>query len=178
MSIKPMRPPELLDEYNLTAVLEAAQDDLLKLTEQRESIDRRINKLQSNIVHLAALCGVEIEDPIKQLGLTDAIRYIFGRAGMPLNRQQVIGKLNESYDVSSYKNLPANVHTIVRRLVKSGEIKPPVQGSVGQVDGQEQYIWSPEKLLPPPPSRIGSARAGKFFLEDIEDVARKLSDLK
>src|SRR5258707_2253657 len=105
MPVEPMQP---VDEYNLREVLEATQEELVKLTQDREGIDRRIIKLQSDVLHLAALCRVEVEDPIKQLGLTDAIRWIFSRDEKPFSVQQIADVLEQSYDVSGYKNLPAN----------------------------------------------------------------------
>src|SRR5260370_41433892 len=101
--------PPNRDEYNLMDTLEAAQDELVKLLREHESIEWRINKLQNDIVHLAALCRVEIEDPIKQLGLTDAVRYILGREKKPLTIQEIVEALSKSsYDVSGYKNISAN----------------------------------------------------------------------
>ncbi|HEV3419533.1 MAG TPA: hypothetical protein VG075_04460 [Candidatus Acidoferrum sp.] len=162
-----------IDEYNLLNTLEAAQEELLKLTDDREKIERRMNQLQNDIVHLAALCRKEVEDPIKQLGLTDAIRYIFSRENRPLDKQQVAAILEKSYDVDAYKNLLANVHTIVRRLVKSGEVKLVHDDSslaIGATIGEkEKYTWSGRILPPPPPSpnRISAAKVtNKFTIED------------
>jgi len=156
MSIPPMQP---VDEYKLRNVLEAAQEELVNLTQERERLDWRINKLQNDIVHLAALCRVEVEDPIKQLGLTDAIRWIFARDSKPLSTQLIVDALVQSYDVSGYKNLPANVHTIVRRLAKAGDIKrfaavPIGLGKVGE--DREKYVWA-GGLPPPPPRRLDAA---------------------
>jgi len=148
-----------IDEYKLLDVLEAAQEELVKLTQEREKIDWRINKLQNDIVHLAALCRVEVEDPIKQLGLTDAIRWIFARDDNPLSTQQVADVLEQSYDVSGYKNLSANVHTIVRRLVKAGDIKQVgyISSGLRKIgEDREKYIWA-GGLPPPPPRRLSDA---------------------
>lgn len=144
------------DEYNLRDTLEAAQEELVKLMQERQLVEWRINKLQSDIIHLAALCHVEVEDPIKQLGLTDAVRYIFGREGRPLSIDQIVDVLDKSYDdVAAYKNLPANVHTIVRRLVKAGEVKLstelPMHPPAMQVgDDKDKYVWCGGMPFPPP----------------------------
>jgi len=150
--IPPIKPIQVPDEYKLGEVLDDAQEELEKLTTERQRIDRRIAKLQGDIVHLSALCGVEVEDPIKQLGLTDAIRYIFGREERALSRQQVVEILEHSYDVSSYKNLAANVHTIVRRLLKSGQIKPVLNALLGKIGDPETYVWAKNSMPPPPPA--------------------------
>jgi len=43
-------------------------------------LTHRIRKLQEDIVHLAALCGEAVVDPLKDWGITDAIRYVIGNA--------------------------------------------------------------------------------------------------
>jgi hypothetical protein len=163
---EPSKPPQIHDEYNLSEALQATNDELVDLTEKREQLDRRIAKLQSDRVHLAALCGAEIDDPIKQLGLTDAVRHLFGRAGAPASRKQIVEMLERSYDVSTYKNLPANVHTIVRRLLKSGEIKQVAPGVLGRIGEQEMYQWA-KGIAPPPPALPVNT---KFFIEDAPTV--------
>ena len=106
----PQPPTFGIDEYNLKAVLEAAQDELVKLIQDRQSLEWRINKLQNDIVHLSALCHVEVDDPVAQLGLTDAVRWIFAREKKPLAVNEVVETLHRSYqDVSEYKNLAASV---------------------------------------------------------------------
>jgi hypothetical protein len=172
------RTPKLLnlpsiDEYNLQDALEAAQEELVKLLQEREQMEWRINKLQNDIVHLAALCRVEVEDPIRQLGLTDAVRWIFARDSgarlgtkRPLSIKQVVEELQKSWsDAAAYKNLQANVHTVVRRLKKAGEIEPssevpaypylPALGGIGGlVEEEDKYVWGGG--LPPMPPDLKS----------------------
>jgi hypothetical protein len=152
-------PLDALDEYNLRETLEATQEELIKLMKERELMDWRINKLQNDIVHLAALCRVEVEDPIRQLGLTDAVRWIFAKdRGKSLSVRQVVDELQKSWsDASTYKNLPANVHTVVRRLRKAGDIKPAelpmYPAPLGKIGADEdKYIWGGG--LPPLPPRL------------------------
>lgn len=114
-----------LDEYSLKATLEAVQGELIKLLRERQSIDLRIYKLQNDAIHLAALCHIEVEDPVKQLGLTDAVRFILAREKKPLTIPQIADALSKSsYDISEYKNVAANLHTIIGRLIKANEAKP------------------------------------------------------
>jgi hypothetical protein len=149
----PVPPPPTFDEYKLNDVLEAAREELVKLIRERESIEWRINKLQNDIVHLAALCGVEVPDPIAELGLTDAVRYIFAREKKPLNITEIVEALGKSYpDVSGYKNLSANIHTIVRRLSKAKEIElDPESSSVIPRVGGAKYTWAGGACPPPLP---------------------------
>jgi hypothetical protein len=152
-------PLHLLDSYNLRDTLEAAQEELVKLLHEREQMEWRINKLQNDIVHLAALCSVEVEDPIRQLGLTDAIRWIFVRdTQRSLSVKQVVEDLQKSWnDASTYRNLHANVNTVFRRLEKAGEIKssvpdfPHVPGGIPRVGEEDKYVWG-GGLPPIPPS--------------------------
>lgn len=127
-----------LDEASLKLSLEAAQDELVKLLRERQFMELRIHKLQNDIVHLAALCHVEIEDPVKQLGLTDYVRYILAKTKAPLTIQQIVDEMiKSSYDISEYKNISANVHTIVGRLMKAKEVK-----TIPTVDSRNRvFIW-------------------------------------
>lgn len=152
---------DMLDDYKLRDILEATQEELVKLLQEREMMEWRINKLQNDIVHLAALCHVEVEDPIRQLGLTDAVRWIFSRdQKKSLSVKQVAEELNKSWsDAGTYKNLLANVHTVVRRLKKAGEIKcsselpdyPPGLG--GFFEDDDKYVWGGGLPPVPPPLR-------------------------
>jgi hypothetical protein len=164
-------PQAIFDEYKLRGTLEAAQDELISLLKERDLIEWRINKLQNDIVHLAALCRVEVEDPIRQLGLTDAVRWIFARErDKELTARQVLGALQTSWhDAPSYKNLHANVITVVRRLLKAGEIKPssaalPMTppGALGRIDDDEDaaYVWG-GGLPPLPPNLKELLKSGK-----------------
>jgi hypothetical protein len=154
--------PPSIDEYNLQDTLEKAQDELVDLIRKRKQIDWRIEKLQSDIVHLAALCGVEIEDPMSQLGLTDAVRWIVAKGTQkggvnsladklkgPMTSAEITEALEKEYpSASKYKNLTANVQTILKRLVKSKAVKVEEYG----VEGTVRYTWIGGLLpMPPPP---------------------------
>jgi hypothetical protein len=162
----PLVPLAFLDDYNLREALEAAQEQLVNLLGERERMEWKINKLQNDIVHLAALCRVEVEEPIRQLGLTDAVRWIFAsEKHKSLNIKQVVETLQQSWtDASTYKNLQANVNTIFRRLKKSGEITlvtevpqyPPGRLSKIGDDDEDRYIWSGG--LPPLPPYLKLTR--------------------
>jgi len=144
-------PPPSGDEYNLRDTLEAAQEEAVRLIRERESIDYRIGKLQGDIVHLAALCRIEVEDPVRQLGLTDAVRFTLAKEKAPMSVKDIVDALNMVYtEVSEYKNLPANVLTIIRRLIKANEVQPfvvppseyaPVNTAAFRAKPQERYIW-------------------------------------
>jgi hypothetical protein len=147
--------------------LESTQDELVQLIRERERIEWRINKLQKDIVHLAALCRIEIEDPISQLGLTDAVRWViaentYQRSGVlvgalspqapksPATLAQIIEVLKSEYPESSqYRNLTANVQTILKRLIKAKEVRLDEKSLL---DKNLLYVWcgGPPPLPPPP----------------------------
>lgn len=136
------------DKQRWQAQLEAAQDELADAIEKQNSLGYRIQRLQEDIVHLAALCGVEVPDPIENLGLTDAIRYVLGTFaglnGFPMTPVEIRDKLSErGYDIGGYKNVMASIHTILRRLQKKNEIKL-FDSSSGRV------VWT-GRLVPAPP---------------------------
>jgi hypothetical protein len=143
-------PPSMSNYDHLKDTLEAAQDELVELLRDRQILDWRIDKLQNDIIHLAALCRVEIEDPLRQLGLTDAIRWALSSEKRPLSVLQIADMLKRSnYDVSDYKNLPANIQTIVTRLVKAGDVEalpvtPPLTVKTFH------WVGDPFTLAPPP----------------------------
>ena len=88
-----------------------------------EHLDVTIHELQNNIRHLARMCDVPVDDPIKQLGLTDAIRYVIGNYGKPITPVEVRDQLLRWYcKHDDYRNLLASVHTVMKRVERAGEI--------------------------------------------------------
>jgi hypothetical protein len=136
-------------QQHFAELLEAAQDDLVDAIKQREILDFKIRILQEDIAHLAPLAGVKVEDPIATLGLTDAIRYVFGRAKpKPMGPTEVKDALIENgYDLTEYSNVMASIHTIIKRLLKKDEIAMslPTWGD----NKDKKYVWAGG--LPPPP---------------------------
>jgi len=75
--------------------------------------------------------------PTVPMGLTDAVRLVVRGAGAPLTPVEVRDRLQAiGFDVSKYTNDLAAVHTILKRLNESGEIR-----FVGR-SGKHQYIWN------------------------------------
>jgi hypothetical protein len=74
-------------------------------------LDARILQLQNKIRHLAGMVDVPVDDPIAQLGLTDAIRYVIRHAGRTVAPVDVRDELLKRYcDPEDYSNLLASVH--------------------------------------------------------------------
>ena len=129
-------------------LLESAQDELVDAINQKSSLEHRIRRLQEDIGHLAALCGVSVEaDPLKDVGLTDAIRYVIGRAKpQPLTAVGVKHSLVAAgFDISEYLNVMGSIYTVLKRLLKKKEILP----CLPTPEGDKTYIWAGG--MPPPP---------------------------
>ncbi len=143
----------------LKDLLEKAQAELVRLLEERKNLDWAIRKLQQDITHLGALCQVEVDDPFKQLGMTDAIRWIFGTRKEPLTASDVRDKLSEAgFDLSEYKNPMACVHTILKRLVQAEQVKTQTPQP-----GVTTFVWSERMYglyVPPMPNLKVLGRKG------------------
>ena len=111
--------------------LEAATREYEALGAQRQAIDKRLAELAHTIGTLSTLLGLT---PTVPLGLTDAVRLIM-RGGVPMTPIEVRDRLHAiGFDVSKYVNDLAAVHTILKRLNASGELR-----FVARAPGRHQY---------------------------------------
>src|ERR1051325_6234790 len=114
--------------------LEAATREYEGLGAKRRDIDRRLAELAQSIGTLSRLLGLT---PTVPMGLTDAVRMVVRGGGVPMTPVEVRDRLHAiGFDVSKYTNDLAAVHTILKRLNQSGEIR-----FIGR-SGQQQYIWN------------------------------------
>jgi hypothetical protein len=101
------------------------------LGEQRRDIDKRLGELAQTIGTLSRLLGLT---PTVPLGLTDAIRLVM-RTGVPLTPTEVRERLQGiGFDLGKYANDLAAVHTILKRLNSSGELR-----FIPRAPGKHQY---------------------------------------
>ena len=118
-----MRDERTAEMVRLRDVLDNYQGELERLLEERTRLDARILQLQHDIRHVARMVDVTVDDPITQLGLTDAIRYVIQHAGKHMTPVDVRDELLKRYcDPEDYRNLLASVHTVMKRLERAGEI--------------------------------------------------------
>jgi hypothetical protein len=106
------------------------------LGQQRQDVDKRLAEVAQTIGTLSRLCGLT---PTVPLGLTDACRLIVRGAGVPLAPTDVRQRLQSiGFDLSKYANDLAAIHTILKRLNESGELRVI---SRGNEPGKNSYLW-------------------------------------
>jgi hypothetical protein len=115
--------------------LEAATREYEALGARRQEIDRRLAELAQTIGTLSRLLGLT---PTVPIGLTDAIRLVVRGAGVPMTPVEIRDRLRAiGFDVEKYANDLAAVHTILKRLNESGELRFIARGV-----GTHQYVWN------------------------------------
>ena len=111
--------------------LDAATREYEELGARRQAIDKRLAELAQTIGTLSKLIGLT---PTVPLGLTDAVRMIM-RGGVPMTPVEVRDRLHAiGFDMEKYANDLAAVHTILKRLNESGELR-----FVPRTPGKHQY---------------------------------------
>jgi hypothetical protein len=107
------------DEYR--QALDAACREYEELGRQRAAVDARLTQLAQSIGTLMKLCGFV---PTVPWGLTDACRTVLRNAGIPMSPTEVRDRLSAiGVDLSKYSNELAAIHTVLRRLNDSGELR-------------------------------------------------------
>jgi len=122
------------------AALEAAVREYEALGEQRRDIDKRLAELAQTIGTLSRLLGLT---PTVPLSITDAVRLAM-RAGVPLTPTEVRERLQSiGVDLSVYSNDLAVIHTVLKRLNESGELR-----LIPKPNGKHAYLWAkPPKAI-------------------------------
>ena len=109
----------MTDDYK--RALDAAVREYEELGRQRSVLDARLTQLAQSIGTLCKLCGLA---PAMPWGLTDACRTILRNAGVPMSPTEVRDRLFAiGFDLSKYSNELAAIHTVLRRLNDSGEVR-------------------------------------------------------
>jgi len=123
-----------MTDDNYRTALDAAIKEYEALGEQRRALDDRMAQLGQTIGTLTRLLGLT---PTVPLGLTDACRMVL-RSGHPMTPVEVRDRLLAiGIDVSKYANDLAAVHTILKRLNASGELR-----FITRQPGKHQYAWN------------------------------------
>jgi hypothetical protein len=109
--------------------LERMIRERLEFEREIENRDRQIAALKQTIKALAPLAGEEVPeialDPeLAAGGMTDCVRAILSKATEPLTASEIRESLESlGFDMKSYSNPLATIHTVLRRLTESGEVE-------------------------------------------------------
>jgi hypothetical protein len=141
-------------DYN--RMLYEAKQDLARHLVKRQKLDQKIARLQSVVSDLQNLCSElnrknfekSVELVIKadlKVGITESVRVILRENFFPLTAGELKGKIEaRKLQIARYANPLAVIHTILKRLVRSGEVRV-----VPQPEGKKAYQWisSTDKAL-------------------------------
>lgn len=136
-------------EYKKMA--ENIQTEIESLEIQQEDIERRLARLKQALLGLAPLaeeCPVgltglfseSIVTAVEAMSITDAARQIFQAATKPLAPTEIKQQLlNMGKDLSKQKNVMASIHSLLKRLLESGEIESTNNGLTYQWKGLRRF---------------------------------------
>jgi len=132
----------MTDEHYKEAFATARQE-LERLLEQREEIDKRISQLKQSIVALAPLAEEQdllaeiVKGWMGEMGITDAIREVLKSSGDALTAMEVKDQLvRTGTSLRDYKNPLASIHAVLKRLVESDEAIADTD-----TEGNATYQW-------------------------------------
>ena len=141
---------------NYRKALYQAKQELARELAERQKSDQRVARLQALITQLQDLCAEQdqksfwnsIDRVVKadlKGGITETIRVLLKETALPMTATDLkAGIVARKYDLARFKNPLAVIHTVLNRLVKSGEVKV-----IPQQYGKKAYQWvsTTEKLL-------------------------------
>jgi hypothetical protein len=114
------------------AELARVQIQKLTLGRQIEECDRQIAALTQTMRAIAPLVGEEPPPDVQIApdaetppgGMTDCVRALLKKATEPLTASEIRESLEAiGFDMNSYSNPLATIHTVLRRLTESGEVE-------------------------------------------------------
>ena len=141
---------------NYRKALYQAKQELAHELVERQKSDQRIARLRALITQLQDACAGQDQkqfwDSIERVvkadlkgGITETIRVLLKERSLPMTASELKAGIEaRKYDLSRFQNPLAVIHTVLNRLVKSGEVKV-----IPQKYGKKAYRWvsTTEKLL-------------------------------
>jgi len=100
-----------------------------QLLREIENRDQQLAALGQTMRAIAPLAGEQPPDPSEDCdsppgGMTDSIRAILNRSHEALTASEVRESLESiGFDMKSYSNPLATIHTVLRRLTEAGEVE-------------------------------------------------------
>ena len=133
-----------------------AKQDLARCLVKRQKIDQKIARLQAVISDLHSLCAEldqkNFEKRVDRViradrtkGITELSRDILKEKFFPMTTSELKESMEaRKLNLSGYSNPMAVIHTVLKRLVQSGEVRV-----VPKAKGKKAYQWvsTADKLL-------------------------------
>ena len=118
-----------MSQPSYRAALDAALREYETLLQQKADLDARLAQVAESVGTLTRLCGYT---PTVAYGLTDACKTSLRCGGAPMTPLEVRDRLQSTgFDINRYSNPLAAIHTVLRRLTESGDVRRRVSGSKG-----------------------------------------------
>jgi hypothetical protein len=116
-------------------------------------LEAEVAALKQTIAAIAPLVGEAVPS-----GLTDAIRTILAKADGPLSASEIRDRLSGmGFDMKSYSNPLATIHTILRRLTDSDEAHVQKETHIEPIAGKRFVVGKSMKGF------IGVARLRRTY---------------
>jgi len=125
-----------------------AKQDLAHHLVKRQKLDQKIARLHAVVTNLQSLCAdmnkqnfeKQIDRVIKKdlkVGITQSARVILQETFFPMTPSDLLKSVEaRKYNLARYVNPLAVIHTLLKRLVQSGEVK-----MVPLAYGKKAYQW-------------------------------------
>ncbi|HLJ46957.1 MAG TPA: hypothetical protein VKU01_13160 [Bryobacteraceae bacterium] len=148
------------------ALYETTKAELEKLEAEKNELqvaigerDKQIGALIQTMNAIAPLIG-ETPPETPAGGMTDSIRKLMAEAGHPLTAVEIRDRLEAmGFDMKSYSNPLATIHTVLRRLADAGEVETDYE------------------LASKGPKKFGIASKGGYAVEGIPGKSIKVGKM-
>jgi hypothetical protein len=129
-------------------MLYQAKQEMAHLLVKRQGVDKEIARVHKVITELQNLCAEQdqenfwrgAERVIKadlKVGVTESLRVILQENVLPMTAVELLEQVKaRKCNVTRYKNPLAIVHTLLKRLVKSGNVRV-----AAPINGLKAYQW-------------------------------------
>ncbi len=133
---------------NYHRTLFEAKQDLARCLVKRQKLDHKVARLQAVISDLENLCAEldqknfekRVDHVIKAhltVGITESARVVLKENFFPMTASELKKSIEaRKLNLSTYLNPLAVIHTVLKRLVQSGEVRV-----VPQTEGKKAYQW-------------------------------------
>jgi len=133
---------------NYHRTLFEAKQDLARCLVKRQKLDHKVARLQAVISDLENLCAEldqknfekRVDHVIKAhltVGITESARVVLKENFFPMTASELKKSIEaRKLNLSTYLNPLAVIHTVLKRLVQSSEVRV-----VPQTEGKKAYQW-------------------------------------